>query len=129
MANRRNAGWTTQDCPGSQAMVARPGDPMGFCVHCRKPVLTNGMGRIRRHTVPVRIDEDPRGRRRASLDLTDPYLHDDGGDDGTGEGWGTPEDLAAVAEHVRATPPGASPWGIEGEDTMPRAAGKGFRHA
>lgn len=46
-----------------------------------------------------------------------------GGDDGTGEGWGTPEDLAAVVEHVRATPPGGvDPWGLDEGQPLPRAA-------
>lgn len=56
------------------------------------------------------------------IDPDDPH----GGDDGTGEGWGTPEDLAAVVEHVRSLPPGVEPWGLDdGEEGFPRAAGKG----
>ena len=48
-----------------------------------------------------------------------------GGDDGTGEGWGTPEDLAAVVEHVQSTPPGVDPWGLdEGQSLLMRAAGR-----
>lgn len=45
-----------------------------------------------------------------------------GGDDGDGEGWGSPEDLAAVAEHVRSAPPGYEHWGLEDEVGLPRAA-------
>jgi len=53
-----------------------------------------------------------------------------GGDDGDGEGWGTPEDLAAVVRHVQSTPPGVDPWGLEDEvAALPRAAGRGFRRA
>ena len=123
MTNRKNAGWTTQDCPGSQAMVARPGDPMGFCTHCRKPILTNGTGRIRRHTISVRTDDDPRGRRRRAL--LEPVDDGTGGDDGDGEGWGSPEDIAAVVEYVQSLPAGVEPWGLSGDEGLPRAAGRG----
>ena len=35
-----------------------------------------------------------------------------GGDDGDGEGWGSPEDLAAVIRHVAEDP---DPWGVIGD--------------
>lgn len=46
-----------------------------------------------------------------------------------GEGWGAPEDLAAVVRHVQSTPPGVDPWGLEDghqRQPLPRAARKGF---
>lgn len=48
---------------------------------------------------------------------------DDGIAHGTGEGWGSPEDLAAVVHHVQSTPPGVDPWGLD-ERALLRAAGK-----
>jgi len=42
-------------------------------------------------------------------DFIDPDDDETGGDDGVGEGWGTPEDLAAVIRHVAEDP---DPWGV-----------------
>lgn len=55
-----------------------------------------------------------------------PFDEDDDGGiaHGTGEGWGSPEDLAAVVDHVQSIPPGVNSWGLEDGlvETLPRAA-------
>ncbi len=54
-------------------------------------------------------DDDQGYEDYRSYDDEDDF--DDEDDDGDAEGWGTPEDLQAVVEHVRRVPRGWDPWG------------------
>jgi hypothetical protein len=64
--------WTEEECPGTGNFAAKMGDPMGWCVKCRKLVRTNGAGKLSRHTVSVNTKE---ADRTEGIDGVHPLQH------------------------------------------------------